>query len=89
MSDRTDWLSETAPPPRKGVGTIRLAASVLLAGIGLLFLVPPIYATILDWPRNGVIHLLEMLPCCSIPSALCFILAWRIRHAKGPSQRKI
>jgi hypothetical protein len=89
MSDRPDWLPEIIPAtPNTSIDTFRRVASVILGGVGLLFLVPPIYATISDWKgANDELawsHLFEMLPCCSVLTVLCFVGAWRIRRDLRP-----
>ena len=70
----------------KALSNGRRVTSVVVIGLGFLFLVPPTYATIEDWrgASNELAwaHLRDMLPVCSIPALLCFAWAWRIRHPK-------
>jgi hypothetical protein len=68
------------------ISRIRQIASVIVGGIGLVFLVPPVYVTILDWRgwsnELAFSQLFALLPCCSIPAALCFAGAWLIRRRR-------
>jgi hypothetical protein len=65
----------------------RRVASVLLSGLGLLFLVPPVYATILDWRAESELnwfHLRDMLPLLLDPghSLLCCGMAYSTPKAR-------
>lgn len=82
MGDHPDWLKIPPDTESDRTGVFRRVTSILMAGFGLLFLVPPLYATILDWRRNGLTQLLAMLPCSLALAAPFLIWAWRIRN--GP-----
>ena len=82
MSDRPDWLPESPKPDRVRASGFRQGVSVLLAGVGLLILVPAVNATILDWSRSGFAQFFAFLPCLSVLAAPFFFGAWRIRN--GP-----
>lgn len=63
----------------------RRVASVLLGGLGLVFMVPPVYITINGWRAGSDQNwsqLFAALPCCSLPAAACFVFAWKIHHPK-------
>jgi hypothetical protein len=62
---------------------LRRVASLLLVGVGLLFFVPPLYATILDWRRNGMAYLWPSLPCCVFLALPFFFAAWIVRSGPG------
>ncbi len=79
MDDRPDWLPDGQEPEGHRISAARRVTSLLLVGIGLLFFVPGVYASILDWHRNGAQAFWEFFPCCSIVAAPFFIGAWRLR----------
>lgn len=87
MSDRPDWLPETLPPEPPQTSSARRVTSLLVAGAGLLLLIPPIYATILDWQRHGLAVLIQFLPCCTFLALPLFLAAWRIRSGPLPRRR--
>jgi hypothetical protein len=86
MALTEELFGETHPNALAPFGVWRRIASVLIAGLGMLFLVPPIYYTIADWRgwHNELAwtHIYDMLPCCLVPAVLCFYFARRTRRVR-------
>lgn len=76
-------VQEMHTPKSAPTSARRHVASMLIAGLGMFFLVPPIYTTIADWRgwRNELVwaHVYDLIPCL-VAALLCFSCAWRVRH---------
>jgi hypothetical protein len=82
MSHQPDGQVETLEPKPFQAGLVRRVSTLLVAGVGLLCLVPLASLTILDWRNSGIGTLLGGLPCFATLAAPFFIAAWRLRN--GP-----
>ena len=82
MSDHSSGQPETLEPKPFQAGLARRVTTLLLAGVGLLCLVPLVSLTILNWRNSGIGTLLGGLPCFATLAAPFFVAAWRLRN--GP-----